>query len=193
MLSPKAQVTPVGRQPERERFSSRPAASGSAVNERRKCKRSDFSGSEPTFVPAAANFRSPEGSPVCGIVKRVSSLSVRGMVLCEVTGTAPHDGFRRWIVSNVFRRDMRFSPRPHPSKRDRLTSVPLGPGSPPRRAGIQIRLWPPLSSDSLFRSSTASASEPRSCGPWQRRPCETRVWRPVVRPNFSKARNAELE
>ena len=25
------------------------------------------------------------------------------MVLCEVTGIAPHDGFRWWIVSNVFR------------------------------------------------------------------------------------------
>ena len=103
---------------------------------------------------------------------------------------APHDGVRWWIVSNVVCGVGKRACAPTVFTRS-IYLRPVGTSLPAFSAAeIQIRQWPPLSSDSPRQISRSSASGLRSCVLLRLRPFGTRVVRPVAQPSSSVARNA---
>ena len=104
---------------------------------------------------------------------------------------APHDGFRWWIVSNVVW-GLRGSCRVPTVFTRSINLRPVGTSLPARLARIQFRQWPPVSIDSRFLISRASASTLQSYARWQPRLCGSLVDPPVERPKTSMPRSASL-
>ena len=130
----------------------------------------------------------PKRFSVCGLVKRVGYLSVLGHG--SLRGRiAPHDGFRWRIVSNVVC-GLRGSCRVPTVFTRSINLRPFGTPFPALPARIQFRQWPPVSIDSPFLISRASASTRQFCARWRQRLCGTRAVQPVERPKISTPRNA---
>lgn len=105
--------------------------------------------------------------------------------------STPHDGFRWWIVSNVVcgLRGNRHVPTVFTRS---INLRPFGTSLPARPARTQFRQWPPVSIDSQFLISRASASALQSCARWQRQLFGTHAAQPIGRPRTSTSRSVSL-
>lgn len=121
-------------------------------------------------------------------VRRGSWFSPRSWSSCLST---PHDGFRWWIVSNVVcgLRGNRHVPTVFTRS---INLRPFGTSLPASPARIQFRQWPPVSIDSQFLISRASASALQSCARWQRQLFGTHAAQPIGRPRTSTSRSVSL-
>jgi len=103
--------------------------------------------------------------------------------------SAPHDGFRWWVVSNVVCGLRSGCHVPTVCTRS-INLRPFGTSFPASPARIQFRWSPPVSIGSRFLISIGSASAQRSCVRWPRPLCGTDVAQPTERRRISMSRSA---